>query len=200
MKKEDLTALGVPEEAAEKILELNTAEVEKAREGTEKLKEDLKAIQGQLSQRDQDLSQLKKSAGSAEQTQKQLEELQAKYDKESKEYQSQLAARDYSDALREHLEGVSFTSNSAKEAFLMKAKEKAMKLQEGKLEGFGQFLKEYQEKDAGAFVPEKKEDAPPELPPASPLPRFMGSAGGQPPQSNPFPMNFTGVRPRQEQK
>ncbi len=92
MTKEQLTALGLSEEQAEKTLSLYTEEM-KGFVPRSRLQEEtgkIAALTGQLSERDRDIDALKKSAEENGELTKQLSELQEKYKADTDALNSQI--------------------------------------------------------------------------------------------------------------
>lgn len=172
MKKEELTALGITEEQADKILAMNGKDIEKHKVAAETSKAQVTTLTQQLADRDKDLDDLKAKATGAEAVQKQLEELQGKYNTETENYKKQLADRDYADALTSAISGekVAFTSKAAEKSIRDAFMADRLALKDGKLEGFSDRLKALRESDPDAFKSDKPE------------PRFSGpmGAGGAP--------------------
>lgn len=168
MKLEDLTGLGLPDEQAKSVLAIHEKELGKVAADRDGLKADNEALKGRLAERDKDMEALKKTAGDAEATGEKLADLQAKYEADTKKYQEQIAARDYSDAVRSTVEakGVKFTSKAAERAFIADLREKGLKLDNGTLLGFDEFLAAQKQADPEAFLGDK------------PLPQFSGPSGG----------------------
>lgn len=74
--------------------------------------------------------------------------------REIEDYKSQLAERDYSDALRRAIsdKGVTFSSKSAEKAFMADLKTTRFQVKDGALEGFDEYLEKAKSEDPGAFV------------------------------------------------
>ena len=102
-----------------------------------------------------------------------------------------LGDRDYADAVSRAIEnadegkGLKFTSKSAREAFVAAVKSKGLKLTDGELEGFDEFVAARKKADPDAFKKAEDDTKPPEDPkPAKPPARFTGKmapagSGGQ---------------------
>lgn len=167
MKREFLEGLGLEKEAVDKIMAENGADIEREKAKTTQAKADLADAQEQLSARDKDLEELRKSASGADDVQKQLAELQEKYNTETEQYKAQIAARDYSDAISRTIsgKGLKFTSKSAESAFISLLKEKKLELKDGELSGVDAIIDEQRKADPDAFASDK------------PKPRFMGPSG-----------------------
>lgn len=178
--REILTAAGVDEEhmkdAAAKIISGHLESVNALRLDAEKYRSDAEKLPGAM----QELETLKKSNGDIATIQQQLTDLQAKYDKDTGELRTQLADRDYSDAIARAIvgKGLKFSSKSAERAFTAALKEQKPELKGGELVGLEEFIKAQREADPDAFAPDK------------PVPRFAtgsGSGGGhgEPPENIP---------------
>lgn len=88
---------------------------------------------------------------------KQLSEQQRKSSKEIEEYKSQLAARDYADAMSKAVtaKGIKFSSKAAEKAYLANLHEKHLELKDGELTGFDEWHKAQVEADPTAFQSDK---------------------------------------------
>lgn len=93
-----------------------------------------------------------------------LEKTIAEWKTKAENFEKSLAEKEarygYETALSTHTSGLKFSSESAKRAFLRDATEKKMEVKDGKLFGFDEFLKSYQETDAAAFAVEQEKDKP----------------------------------------
>lgn len=167
MKREFLEGLGLENEAIEKIMAENGADIEREKAKTAQAKADFTDAQAKLAEREKDLESLKASVGDADASRKQLEELQAKYTADTEAYKTQLADRDYADAVNRAIaeNNVKFTSKGAGAAFVAKLKENRLELKDGLLDGFDDFLKAQKESDPDAFQSDK------------PLPKFVTPTG-----------------------
>lgn len=159
-----------------------------------------------ISSRDTDLTNLKKileDAGDIEALKTastNLANLQKKYDKETKEFQAQLAKQSYEFAVREFANTKKFTSNAAKRDFVHAMIEKNLQMEDNKIIGADDFVTMYSTDNEDAFV---KENQPgPQEQQKQPLPTFVNPTQGEKvsPQdqgSNAFlqAFKFTGVRP-----
>lgn len=178
MTREFLKNLGLEDAAIDNILNENMADIGKEKAKTTAAKADLADAQGRLSTATAELEAMKKSNGDTAAVQQQLTDLQAKYDKDTGELRTQLADRDYSDAIARAIVGkdLKFSSKSAERAFTAALKEQKLELKDGELSGLDDFIKAQREADPDAFAPDK------------PVPRFVtgsGSGGGhgEPPKT-----------------
>lgn len=178
MTRDFLKNLGLDDEAIDKILDENMADIGKEKRKTEAAEAKTTAANEALSDAQGELETLKASNGDIAKVQQQLSELQAKYDADTGDLRSQLAARDYSDAISKAIsdKGLKFSSKSAQSAFVAALKEKKLELKDGALDGLDDFIKAQRDADPDAFAPDK---APPRFATGS----GSGSGGhGAPPK------------------
>lgn len=157
-----LKALGI-EVPGDKTAELNrlvaenyktTAEFEKK---TGKLTTELESVREQL-QTAQDT--LKSFEGVDVDTMRaQLAEWQKKAQDAEREYADKLSARDFDDALKAKLEGIKFSSLSARQSVTEQLKGMGLKLHDGAILGIDDAIKAIAEKDPDAFVSEENPPA-----------------------------------------
>ena len=180
MTREFLKNLGLEDAAIDNILNENMADIGKEKARTTKAKADLADAQGKLTAAQSELETLKKSSGDAAAVQKQLTELKAKYEKDTGDLRTQLADRDYSDAIARAItgKGLKFSSKSAERAFTAALKEQKLELKDGELSGLDDFIKAQREADPEAFAPDK---APPRFVTGS----GSGGGHGEPPEDVP---------------
>ena len=178
MTREFLKNLGLEDAAIDNILNENMADIGKEKAKTTAAKADLADAQGKLSAATTELEGLKKSNGDIAAVQKQLTELQTRYDKDTGDLRTQLADRDYADAIGKAIsgKGLKFSSKSAERAFTAALREQKLELKDGKLTGLDDFIKAQREADPEAFAPDKH------------APRFATGSGaggghGEPPKA-----------------
>ena len=82
--------------------------------------------------------------------QKELESWKKKAEDAEKDYNSKLAEREKADLLKEAMDGIQFTSESAKESIMRKISE-SVTVKNGKLIGFNDLLEDAKKNDASAF-------------------------------------------------
>ncbi len=99
---------------------------------------------------------------------KSVQDWQTKYDADTKDLQDKLAKKDYDYAVEKRVEGIKFSSISAKKAFTSDLIAKGLKLENDNLLGFDDFVKEYKETDPTAF--EKEQETKPKPTFGSPTP------------------------------
>lgn len=130
------------------------------------LKQQVTDLQGQITQRDTDMTELQKKLTTAQadasklgEAQQSLTDLQTKYDAEKKAYDDKLARQAYEFAVREKANGLQFSSNAAKRAFIQDANTKEFKLDGDTLLGFDDYVAKYKADDPEAFKPESDPNA-----------------------------------------
>ena len=119
-----------------------------------------------IKQRDADIKDLQeklKDAGTdttkLADLQKELSALQDTYNTEKSNYEKQLSQQAYEFAIKEKVAELKFSSNSAKKAFIADALKEEMKMKDGQLQGFDDFLESYKKTDADAFLKEDTENS-----------------------------------------
>lgn len=171
MRKEDLINLGVSEEAIAEILKINGLDVERERDKTLSVKNELATARLNLTNAQNEIAELKASPETVANIQQQLNELTEKYNTDVGELQRQIQERDYKDAVSKAIssanegKGLKFSSKGAETAFIMALKEKGLELKDGAITGFEDFVKAQKEADPDAFM----SDTPPA--------RFAGKVG-----------------------
>ena len=136
-----------------------------------------------IKKRDEDLATLKKQLEDAgtdkatiETLTKNLSDLQTTYDNDKTNWQKQLDDTRYEYAVKEKVEGLKFSSNSAKKAFMAELKEKPLQMRDGVLTGFDDFVNAYKSTDADAFM--KEDNASNNANEGSKKPSFAGASTG----------------------
>lgn len=94
------------------------------------------------------------------------EEWETKYNTDTQALKDQLAAKEYDYSVNDAVTGLKFTSESARKAFVADLTAKKLPVQDGKLLGLDDFVKEYQTADPNAF------DS------GDPAPRVVSKTGG----------------------
>lgn len=142
-------------------------------------------LQGQVSKRDTDLTDLnarltaaQTDAGKLADAQSALAALQSSYATEKAAYEQRIDAQAYEFAVRERANALKFSSGAAKKAFIADAMGKKFAREGDNLLGFDDFVTAYKASDPGTFV----QDAPPAPPaPPTPAPTITLPAGGATP-------------------
>lgn len=90
----------------------------------------------------------------------QLAEYKEKAEKAEKDFKDKLAERDLDDALNAALDGIKFTSETAKRGVKSRLKEERIELnKDGKLRGFDSLISKLREEDKDAFAEDSKPSA-----------------------------------------
>ena len=138
MKKEDLLAMGLTEEQADKVMDgLNGDFVTKSR--FNEVNTELKAARTALSERDKQLEELKKVDAAA--LQAQITQLQADNKQKDADYAAQLKALKISNAVELALTGAKAKNNTAAKALLADFISKAELTDDGTVKGLADEVK-----------------------------------------------------------
>lgn len=149
MKKEDLLAMGLTGEQADKVMEsLNGDFVTKSR--FNEVNSELKAARNALAERDKQLEELKKVDASA--LQAQIAQLQADNKQKDADYAAQLKALRISNAVELALTGAKARNNTAAKALLADFLSKAELTEDGTVKGLADEVKKLAEGESTAFL------------------------------------------------
>jgi len=174
MKKEDLIALGLDEELAQKVADASAEELkgfipkqrfDDVNTAKKQLEQDLKA-------RDEQLTELSKV--DAEGLQTKIQELQTANEQAKTEYEQKLSQQQFDFALKEALTGAKVKNTKAVEALLNK---EVIKLDGDKLLGLDEQIKNLQESDTYLFDVQTEEP---------PKPQFSGGQHNPPASGDAF--------------
>ncbi len=140
---------------------------DKYNDKTGTLSQQVADLQGQLAQRDTDMSDLhtKLTAAQADASklsdaQQALAGLQTKYESEKQEWATKIERQAYEYDIRERAGALKFSSQSAKRDFISQAMAKNFKRDGDALLGYDDFVSKYRESDPAAFVAEEPEAKP----------------------------------------
>ena len=150
MKKEDLLAQGLTEEQVAFVMAENGKDINNVRVKLQTAETERDTYKAQLdtanttiqSYKDMDIEGIKASASNWE----------AKYNTDIQALQAQIAQQAYEHELEKFVDGYQFTSNLVKEAVVMQLKAKEFKLDNGKLLGADDFMKQLKEANPSAFA------------------------------------------------
>lgn len=120
------------------------------------LNNDKKDLQKQLEDVNAKVQEL--SSVDAEKLSKEIEDLKNKYETDTKALNDKWNKREREYIINDLTRDLKFSSNSAKKTFINDLIEKDLKIENGKMLGFDDYLNEYRENDADAFIPEKKDE------------------------------------------
>lgn len=137
------------------------------------LSQQVKDLQGQLTQRDTDIADLQGKLTAAQtdatkltEVQTQLSGLQAKYKQDKDTWAADVAKQRKEFMVREKANGLQFTSAAAKRDFLSQANGKDFQLDGETLMGYEDFLTKYRAENPGALVDETPPAPQPDPAPA----------------------------------
>ena len=182
MKKEELTALGISEEVAAKVLEINGKDIEHAKEVKDREK---KAVEDER-------DGYKTRAETAENTLKSFEGIDpAKIQEEvttwktkavqaEKDYAAKITQRDQKDWLKEQCDAFGIKSPFARAAIVAECMDadSGLKWKDGAFVGFGDYMKSAKEKDPGLYeTEEERKQREDEEAAKNNAPNFTGPAG-----------------------
>lgn len=120
------------------------------------LNNDKKDLQKQLEEVNAKVQEL--SSVDEEKFKKEIEDLKLKYETDTKALNDKWDLREKEYLISDLTRDLKFSSESAKKTFIRDLTEKDLKIENGKMLGYDDFLNEYRKNDEGAFVPEKKDE------------------------------------------
>lgn len=177
MTRDFLKNLGLEDSVIDKVLDENMQDIGKEKSKTTTAQTELAGAREKLQTTQTELETLKSSNGDIAAVQKQLSDLQAKYDTETEQYKTQIADRDYFDAVTHAIaeKNIKFSSKAAEKAYISDLKANRLELKDGTLVGFDDYHKAQLEADPSAFQSDK------------PAPTFVKpvGTGGKPALSEP---------------
>ena len=165
MKRKFLEELGIEKDVIDKIM----AEHGKTSAELASKKEDIQALEKQLSDRDTDLKKLKDEAGDNAELKTKYQDLEAKYKEDKTAFEAKLKENNINHAIETSLLGKVYDSKIV--AGLID-KEKIVISEDGNVIGLDEQVKALHDEKAFLFVPNKEETN------ESATPRFTG--GGNP--------------------
>lgn len=149
MTKEQLIALGLTEEQADKVIAGFGTMIPKSR--FDDINEAKKQLEQQIKDRDTQLEDLKAKATGNDELKAQIEELQAKNQQIQEEYETKIQKQQFDFALESALRDAKAKNPKAVRALL---DTEAIKFVDGKLVGLEEQLKALKETDDYLFVPD----------------------------------------------
>lgn len=156
MKREFLEGLGLSKEVIDKVMAENGSDIESFKNKISELTTERDGAKEQLTKRDADIAELKKSAEASEALKTQLTALEVKYQQDTTELSTKLAKQSFDTKLELALTGKVKNVKAAK-ALLDIEK---IQLKEDKLEGLDTQLETLRTSDSYLFV----EQTPPKNP------------------------------------
>jgi hypothetical protein len=156
MKREQLSEIinGISAEQIDGIMKLHGATVESLKQkysDYDDIKAKLEEANEQIeSFKGMDIDSVKAAA----------DEWKTKFETAQKESEDKLNRMQYEYAIKDKVNGIKFSSESAKKAFVSDALSKDFTIENGNVLGFDDYVTEYKAQDSAAFAPEVKEDVP----------------------------------------
>lgn len=132
--------------------------------------DDMASLQEQLKNAGTDSAKLEELTNN-------LASLQTQYDADTKRLQEQLTAKTYEFAVRDFANGQKFSSSAAKREFERAMIQKNLPMENGKIMGASDWLKEYTKENKDSFVSDTPTPPEPKSP-EPPKPQFAGPASG----------------------
>ena len=120
------------------------------------LNDDKKKIREQLDNANKKIEELSKV--NAEDLQKEVDDWKKKYEEDTKKLNDDISKREREYLVNDLVRDLKFSSESAKKAFKSELASKDLKIEDGKLIGFDDYLNSYKKNDPQAFIEEKKDD------------------------------------------
>lgn len=124
------------------------------------LKEQKETLDAEIKKRDADLKELQAKVGTEGEAKAQLEEMTKKYEDLKNESEEKIKKQAYSFAVKEKVGQLHFTSKMAQKGFEQAVIDAGLKLEDGNLLGFDDFVKQTKESDAGIFAEEGQGQKP----------------------------------------
>lgn len=159
MKRKQLEELGLQEEQIKKIMDLNGADIEKAKGESSDLQAENEALKSQMSERDKDLKKLRSQVKDNEDLTAQFNDLKKKYDKDTADLTQKLATNRLNSAIDQSLSKANVRNNKAIKGLLNIDE---IKLDDdGNLTGLDDQIKSLQKSDGYLFDEGSKQDYQP---------------------------------------
>jgi predicted phage tail protein len=119
------------------------------------LNNDKKDLKKQLDEANTKIESLSKV--NTEDLQKEIDDWKTKYETDTNALNDKISKREREYIINDLTRDIKFSSNSAKKSFMEDLANKDLKIENGKMLGFDDYLTSYKEQDAGAFLTEKPE-------------------------------------------
>lgn len=163
MTREELKKIGLDDEKTEQVMQLygksvtaDKDKIQKFEETEAQYKTQIEGLKAQITQRDTDIAELKKTAGNTQELTSKLTELQTKYDTDTKALNDKLSEQAVGFAAEKFFDGYRFSSKAARRAAMQdfKASEN-VKFSDGQFIGGKEFMEKYKADDPESFLPEE---------------------------------------------
>lgn len=166
MKRETLKELGLEDSVIDKVMAENGKDVEKQKKDLDKANEKIKNLETEIDTnkktldeansqiekfKEMDVEGIKKSA---DEWKTKYETFQSEVKTQKEEFEKKIQAQEYEFSAKEFINGLTFTSDFTKNAFLKEFMGQELKLNEGKFLGAEDYIKQFKEKNPGVFAEE----------------------------------------------
>jgi chromosome segregation ATPase len=170
MKREFLKELGLDDSVIDKVMAENGKDVEKQKKEAEKAAEKFKNLETELETNKKTLddanTQIQKFKGmDIEGIQKSANEWKSKYEtfqtevaNQKTELEKKMKAQEYEFAAKDYVNGLKFTNDFTKNAFLKEFMSQELKLAEGKFLGADDYISKFKETNPGVLADEAKDN------------------------------------------
>lgn len=167
MKREFLKELGLEDSVIDKVMAENGKDVEKQKKDLDKANEKIKNLETEVDTNKKTLdeanSQIEKFKGmdiegikkSADDWKSKYETFESEAKTQKEEFEKKIKAQEYEFSAKEFINGLTFTSDFTKNAFLKEFMGQELKLNEGKFLGAEDYINQFKEKNPGVFADEK---------------------------------------------
>ena len=118
-----------------------------------------KGLEQQLADANKAITDMKANAGDAEKTAQAVADWEKKYNEDTANLKAELEGTKYTHGIESLVSKEKFSSEAARKAFIADLAAKKLPMEDGKLIGYDDFKKSYQETDPGAFA--KDPETPP---------------------------------------
>ena len=174
MKREFLKELGLDDAVIDEIMAENGKDVEKQKRETEKALEKVQNLETELDTNKKTLdeanSQIEQFKGmdiegiqkSADEWKTKYETFQSEAEKTKSEYENKIKLQEYEFAAKEYINGLEFTNDFTKQAFLKEFMGQDLKLTDGKFLGADDYIDQFKESNPGVFA--EKDNTDPDNP------------------------------------
>lgn len=148
---------GLPKSVIDEIMAEYGQDFKQKDEQIETLTTEKEGIKKQLEEANNQIQSFKDV--NVEDLNNQIKDWENKYNQDTENLKNELSKKDYDYKLKDLTNGLKFSSNGAKRAFLEDLKEKGLEFnEEGVLVGFDDFKKSYEETDPDAFYQEEEKE------------------------------------------
>lgn len=155
MKTEELEKIGLDKEQVAAVMKMNGTDIENLKRENESLTTERDNYKTQYETAKATLDGFEGKDVDA--ITKERDEWRQKAEQAESDFKKQIEARDYSDAVEKAADGLKFSSKSARKAFVAELMADPLKLKDGKLLGFDDYVEAYKKNDETAIVTEAED-------------------------------------------